>query len=190
VSAGRHLRSKIRRGEGAPKLRDGHSPQRVNSEPSLPDPANLRLGLGHPGRTAAAATAVMLDRHPTADNADVADPFRGARPSRAWVSASRRNDLPSGLKFAKARRFRPRPERARFPDDFCLHAFGLWRQGDYAPASASDNVTLLDFCLHAWGFGGKGIRTPDFQLAKLALYQLSYAPSHSIPNVEFRNAEW
>jgi hypothetical protein len=25
-------------------------------------------------------------------------------------------------------------------------------------------------------FGGKGIRTPDFQLAKLALYQLSYAP--------------
>ncbi len=25
--------------------------------------------------------------------------------------------------------------------------------------------------------GGKGIRTPDFQLAKLALYQLSYAPS-------------
>ena len=26
-------------------------------------------------------------------------------------------------------------------------------------------------------FGGKGIRTPDFQLAKLALYQLSYAPA-------------
>ena len=26
-------------------------------------------------------------------------------------------------------------------------------------------------------FGGKGIRTPDFQLAKLALYQLSYAPT-------------
>ena len=26
------------------------------------------------------------------------------------------------------------------------------------------------------GHGGKGIRTPDFQLAKLALYQLSYAP--------------
>ena len=24
--------------------------------------------------------------------------------------------------------------------------------------------------------GGKGIRTPDIQLAKLALYQLSYAP--------------
>ena len=28
-------------------------------------------------------------------------------------------------------------------------------------------------------FGGKGIRTPDFQLAKLALYQLSYAPRKS-----------
>src|SRR5438270_3332344 len=27
--------------------------------------------------------------------------------------------------------------------------------------------------------GGKGIRTPDFQLAKLALYQLSYAPEKS-----------
>ena len=27
--------------------------------------------------------------------------------------------------------------------------------------------------------GGKGIRTPDFQLAKLALYQLSYAPARS-----------
>jgi hypothetical protein len=28
--------------------------------------------------------------------------------------------------------------------------------------------------------GGKGIRTPDFQLAKLALYQLSYAPGGRI----------
>ncbi len=28
----------------------------------------------------------------------------------------------------------------------------------------------------ATGHGGKGIRTPDIQLAKLALYQLSYAP--------------
>jgi hypothetical protein len=28
--------------------------------------------------------------------------------------------------------------------------------------------------------GGKGIRTPDFQLAKLALYQLSYAPRDRI----------
>ena len=30
------------------------------------------------------------------------------------------------------------------------------------------------------GFGGKGIRTPDFQLAKLALYQLSYAPAEKL----------
>jgi hypothetical protein len=30
---------------------------------------------------------------------------------------------------------------------------------------------------NAFGAGGKGIRTPDFQLAKLALYQLSYAPA-------------
>jgi hypothetical protein len=40
-------------------------------------------------------------------------------------------------------------------------------------------VTTADFTipqnLHKL-FGGKGIRTPDFQLAKLALYQLSYAP--------------
>ena len=28
-------------------------------------------------------------------------------------------------------------------------------------------------------YGGKGIRTPDIQLAKLALYQLSYAPGIS-----------
>ena len=35
------------------------------------------------------------------------------------------------------------------------------------------------------GFGGKGIRTPDFQLAKLALYQLSYAPA-GIAECRFR----
>ena len=29
---------------------------------------------------------------------------------------------------------------------------------------------------HLASLGGKGIRTPDIQLAKLALYQLSYAP--------------
>ena len=28
--------------------------------------------------------------------------------------------------------------------------------------------------------GGKGIRTPDIQLAKLALYQLSYAPAEKV----------
>ena len=41
----------------------------------------------------------------------------------------------------------------------------------------------------AFGAGGKGIRTPDFQLAKLALYQLSYAP---VPIADFRLriADW
>ena len=34
--------------------------------------------------------------------------------------------------------------------------------------------------------GGKGIRTPDFQLAKLALYQLSYAPGSEFSNVDCR----
>jgi hypothetical protein len=59
-----------------------------------------------------------------------------------------------------------------------------WRPGDYAPASASENVPgLLDFASTPFDFGGKGIRTPDFQLAKLALYQLSYAPAG---NFEFR----
>src|SRR5437899_12727295 len=50
-------------------------------------------------------------------------------------------------------------------------------KGNYAPASASDNLPfLLKIASTPPGFGGKGIRTPDFQLAKLALYQLSYAP--------------
>ena len=35
-------------------------------------------------------------------------------------------------------------------------------------------------------YGGKGIRTPDFQLAKLALYQLSYAPRKELRNVVCR----
>ena len=49
---------------------------------------------------------------------------------------------------------------------------------DYAPASASKvcpDCSILP--PRPSGFGGKGIRTPDFQLAKLALYQLSYAPA-------------
>jgi hypothetical protein len=39
---------------------------------------------------------------------------------------------------------------------------------------------LIDVASTLAGFGGKGIRTPDFQLAKLALYQLSYAPALGI----------
>ncbi len=36
-------------------------------------------------------------------------------------------------------------------------------------------------------YGGKGIRTPDIQLAKLALYQLSYAP---VEEFRMSMAEW
>ena len=42
-------------------------------------------------------------------------------------------------------------------------------------ANASARRSLLASTTRA-KTGGKGIRTPDFQLAKLALYQLSYAP--------------
>src|ERR1700736_4590710 len=63
---------------------------------------------------------------------------------------------------------------------------GLWRHPIVFP-----NV---GFCLHALqAFGGKGIRTPDFQLAKLALYQLSYAPAlieeFQIVDCRLRNAK-
>jgi hypothetical protein len=37
--------------------------------------------------------------------------------------------------------------------------------------------------------GGKGIRTPDFQLAKLALYQLSYAPARN-RRLEMVDGRW
>src|SRR5438105_127968 len=40
------------------------------------------------------------------------------------------------------------------------------------------------------GFGGKGIRTPDFQLAKLALYQLSYAPAFRIAECRLAIADF
>ena len=59
-------------------------------------------------------------------------------------------------------------------------------QGD--PRTMRNFLTILFTSAHSLsppsgGFGGKGIRTPDFQLAKLALYQLSYAPTGSF---EFR----
>src|SRR5207249_7352126 len=66
------------------------------------------------------------------------------------------------------------------------------RQGDYAPASASDSVpSSLDFAPRfIRSFGGKGIRTPDFQLAKLALYQLSYAPAFRIAECRLAIADF
>jgi hypothetical protein len=45
-------------------------------------------------------------------------------------------------------------------------------------AKATARQSLLSTTLRA-KTGGKGIRTPDFQLAKLALYQLSYAPQEN-----------
>jgi hypothetical protein len=43
-------------------------------------------------------------------------------------------------------------------------------QLSYRPFRVSDGSESRPY------LGGKGIRTPDIQLAKLALYQLSYAP--------------
>ena len=46
-------------------------------------------------------------------------------------------------------------------------------------AKATERQSLLASTTRA-KTGGKGIRTPDFQLAKLALYQLSYAPGTKV----------
>ena len=48
-------------------------------------------------------------------------------------------------------------------------------QLSYRPIGDRVSVCSLGSCGVA--IGGKGIRTPDIQLAKLALYQLSYAPA-------------
>jgi hypothetical protein len=72
----------------------------------------------------------------------------------------------------------------------------VWRQGDYpklcfgsgvrasfltlarnAPRQSNGVLISVSISLE---IGGKGIRTPDFQLAKLALYQLSYAPGRKL----------
>ena len=56
----------------------------------------------------------------------------------------------------------------------------LRRQGGLAAVAAPPLVTsYIIRSLHA-AHGGKGSRTPDIQLAKLALYQLSYAPGKII----------
>ncbi len=62
---------------------------------------------------------------------------------------------------------------------------GTWlqlRESEHAIAHRADAAGDHTICL-AEKFGGKGIRTPDIQLAKLALYQLSYAP---VLNADFR----
>src|SRR5205814_1195213 len=58
-------------------------------------------------------------------------------------------------------------------------------------SSGAPEFRITDYSLPItfWRIGGKGIRTPDFQLAKLALYQLSYAPCEfSILDCESRIA--
>ena len=50
----------------------------------------------------------------------------------------------------------------------------------YSPPSLRSGVAALLFAALQAKAGGKGIRTPDFQLAKLALYQLSYAPGTEV----------
>src|SRR5436309_6980111 len=57
------------------------------------------------------------------------------------------------------------------PLAFALLETSAWHY--HIPVTVADDAALRN--LHKV-FGGKGIRTPDFQLAKLALYQLSYAP--------------
>ena len=50
------------------------------------------------------------------------------------------------------------------------------RKPDSGEVSAESRFPQSGFRSPLSGIGGKGIRTPDIQLAKLALYQLSYAP--------------
>ena len=65
------------------------------------------------------------------------------------------------------------------------------KRTDFCPTrpqemAAFSEITVRD--LSPSENGGKGIRTPDIQLAKLALYQLSYAPAANA-DCRLRNAE-
>ena len=54
--------------------------------------------------------------------------------------------------------------------------------GDWSSDGAVESFihnSLITIPLAIRRRGGKGIRTPDIQLAKLALYQLSYAPDEN-----------
>src|SRR5438128_12245428 len=65
--------------------------------------------------------------------------------------------------------------------NFASMPCALWRQGDYAPASASKMCANGRFCIHAFSFGGKGIRTPDLLIANQPLYKLNYAAVGQLP---------
>src|SRR3712207_5801893 len=96
-----------------------------------------------------------------------------ARASLWRQNASTARALRSAFAKAAARQFRSKSETG---------GKGI---GSRPSRSAARVVKILP---HAFGFGGKGIRTPDIQLAKLALYQLSYAPGENA-ECRVRNAE-
>ena len=50
-------------------------------------------------------------------------------------------------------------------------------QLSYRPVGDRVTAFVMPQPRAAFLHGGKGVRTPDIQLAKLALYQLSYAPA-------------
>ena len=105
--------------------------------------------------------------------------------------SSANEDGPLGLFASRLRLWRqgdwlpPIPECGPSFWILCLTPAALEARG-LAPAYPGVRPFILDSLPHASGFGGKGIRTPDFQLAKLALYQLSYAPGIGIPNFDGR----
>ena len=72
-------------------------------------------------------------------------------------------------------RLRPRPPHAhRAKVRRLIFLCGGYKRSAFAKATARQSSL---FATTRAKTGGKGIRTPDFQLAKLALYQLSYAPT-------------
>ena len=66
-----------------------------------------------------------------------------------------------------------------------LNALRVWQPNCVLiPAWDEKKLQFSAFRFRLFGIGGKGIRTPDFQLAKLALYQLSYAPEKTDATVD------
>ncbi len=68
-------------------------------------------------------------------------------------------------------------DRSSGPRDFSDHGSQFTHPPEGCPSSPGPSARQLSLSSTTRAkTGGKGIRTPDFQLAKLALYQLSYAP--------------
>jgi hypothetical protein len=97
-------------------------------------------------------------------------------------------------KFVVTRRDHQHSRRVRYPERFRIIqrcAPALANELRFATLRVTRPTSRTAFSSHRWARrifsvsafrfplfkrGGKGIRTPDIQLAKLALYQLSYAP--------------